>query len=282
MQPTNEFNIASLFSESGRRNLLNLALSGNDAVLTPFVSLDGLSPNARAEAQRRRNEDFQTFARVVLASQERLQTFAVKLNRLDAATTAALIENEEKLRVAREELRRIREHAYELIRPDGTVTKAYRDGSVVRDDDGALVPDVQGQDIPDRFPTWAERKSAGQHVEALVESRIEILEFQEKLKRAERKLSSGGISEQELSDLEKELDNKMPASARREYDRLGQKEALEEAPITLQSADASPTFETRARPTAPFADAAIGNAPKEKPDRTATPLNPAVSTPSPM
>lgn len=270
---TNEFNSTAVPSEALRRKLYDYALTGNEVVVSSFVVTGG----RKAEAERQRKDrEVQEFVRTVFASQERLAQFTAKLDRLDQASAQALLENEEKLRIAREELRRIRERAYELTRPDGSTVKVYRDGNVVRDDDGVEVDArlIKPEDIPDKFPTWQERRTAGEREADLIQRNREIREYRSQLERSRKLVEDGKITEEELTDLEKSLDA-MPADVRRHY--------KPEAVRTDNGPARERTLDTDIRPTRDFMNAAPSIAwqqPELEPD--IKPPRPGVSKPAPM
>lgn len=276
VQPTNEFNIAALFTEKGSRHLLNLALSGNDSVITPFAMRDGLSAQARAEAQRRRDEDFQTFARVVMASQERIERFHVELAELEDRRLALLARTEAELREAQDRLQQLRDAAPEVEFPDGTRRKVFRDGNDVRDETGALVsPEIIKAEAVSNDPNnWRENLQFGSVVRQ-AKDRIDRLDRAgDKIKTADQQAKDGKMSDKDMDEFKADLEKALTA---------------EEKPIiadyAARPATRERTFDTTVTPTTDFTLAAPGNVPgplPREPDNKIKPPSPDVSTPAPM
>lgn len=276
VQPTNEFNIAALFTESGRRHLLNLALSGNDSVMTPFVPPDGLRAGARAEAQRRRDDNFQMMARMALASQERIERFHVELAELEDRRLALLARTEAELREAQDRLRQLRDAAPEIELPDGTRRKVFRDGNDVRDEAGTLVrPEIINAEAVSNDPLHRKKYLSAKDVHSrLVERRDRLHQFGEQIKDAGQQADDGKMSGKDMDEFKADLEKAL---------------AAEESPIAAMRA-ATPaarerTFGTAVTPTVDFTLAAPGNMPDtlpREPDNKIKPLSPDVSAPAPM
>lgn len=271
-------------SEGLLRKLAFLAATGNEAVLLPFT----LSGGTKAEAERQRRErDFENFARMVLASRERVEEFTKKLELLDQASAEALVESEEKLRKAKDDLQRLRDRAYELTTPDGGTMKVYRDGSAVRDDGGAQVDPllIKPEDIPETAPTWQQRKDKGAVLRDAEREHREISEYRERLEKTRKRLEKGAVSEDELDKLDKDVD-RMPAMVRKHYEQLAP-DAKERAQVPDRTPEnrSSSTLLSEARPTQPFAVAAAGlrsAVPSDDADLDFKKVIPGVSAPSPM
>jgi hypothetical protein len=259
-----------------RRKLCHLASLG---IISGYGNVTPIAGPQSAQARRER--DGSLIMQFALASPERIEKFRTKLDRLDRASAQALAENEEKLRKAGTELQRIRERAYEVTMPDGTIRKVYRDGNTVRDDDGnEISPDIiRAEDIPNSFPTWPQREGAEEAAREAERAYREVLEYRERLERA-RKASEGQPTEQEINDLEAEI-NRMPVSVRHHYEALSPDQR---SGITPQAPSAIPTFRTDLRPTQPFATAASGIAPVPQlpADDDFNAVIPGVSRPAPM
>ncbi len=150
IRPGSEFNIVGAPSEELKRHLLYLATIDSDAVHSGYKSPN--SVHADAESRNAEQADaFLSFAQLVMANQTRIDVLSDELNRLDDASYQALIETEERLERAREELERIRAQAYEITLPDGTVVKVYRDSDAVRGDTGSS-PFWTGNPNPRKLP----------------------------------------------------------------------------------------------------------------------------------
>jgi hypothetical protein len=207
--PINEFNATAMPSQEMLRRLMAVALYGNETLHSVFSALADRAGNTeRGRATREKEvERIASFMRTVMATQERIAEFQRKLDMLERASYEALIENEERLAAARDELDRIREQAMEVTMPDGTAAKVYRDGDKVRDDDGTEVsPEIiRPDDISPGRPDWQQRRAIGNEIDDLARQRRDIIEFRERLDQAREKSSGDQIVEEELSVLEKEL-----------------------------------------------------------------------------
>lgn len=213
-----EFKATAVPSQEMLRKLLTLALYGNDSfqsVFTAIADQAGMTARGREEREKRL-EHYAMLRQMMMASQERIAEFQRRLDRLDHASYEALIENEENLRKAREELERVREHAYEITMPDGRVAKVYRDGDTVRTDDGRIVSPavIRPEDIPPSLPDWAQRDAAGQRAEDLATEHESILAYRNRVGIAREASAEGGADKDALDDLEKQVGD-IPASVQR-------------------------------------------------------------------
>jgi hypothetical protein len=266
------------------RKLAFLAATGNEAVLLPFT----LTGGAKAETERQRRErEFDNFARIVLASRERVEEFTKKLELLDQASAQALVESEEKLRKAKDDLQRLRDRAYELTTPDGGAMKVYRDGGMVRDDGGAQVDPllIKPEDIPESAPTWQQRRDKSAAVRDAERDYHEISEYRERLEKTRKRLEKGAVSEAELNKMDKDAE-RMPALVRKHYEQLAP-DAKERAQVKdrIPESRSSGALQSEARPTQPFAAAAAGLRPAvsgDDADLDFKKVIPGVSGPSPM
>jgi hypothetical protein len=282
--PLDEFNSVAVPSEGLLRKLAYLAATGNEAVLLPFT----LTGGAKAEAERQRRErDFESFAHMVLASREHVEEFTKKLELLDQASAEALVESEEKLRKAKDDLQRLRDRAYELTTPDGGVMKVYRDGSAVRDDGGAQVDPllIKPEDIPESAPTWGDIQDKENIVRDAQRQHRETVEYRERLDKGRKRLEKGAISEDELDELEKDVE-RMPALVRKQYQQIAPDVKHHTSTHdTEPESRSSGALLSEARPTQPFAVAAAGlkpAAPGDDADLDFKKVLPGVSAPSPM
>ena len=129
VKPGKEFNIVGTPSEELKRHLLYLATIDSGSILSGYATTDGLRPGTEGK-DADETDAFMSFAHMVMASQERIDALNDRLDKLEQASYAALIEIEEQLELAREELKNIREKAHKVTLPDGTVINVYRDGAV--------------------------------------------------------------------------------------------------------------------------------------------------------
>lgn len=276
-RPISEFNtVASPPPELARR-LLYLTESGSPVVLA--AQMGPAATERRVEAERKRHHD-QRFVQAMLATEEQQRKFDETLTRLEQASYAALLENEEKLEEARDRLQAIRDEAREVVFPDGTLRKVYRDGQTVRDDDGAEVgPDLAlPEDVSDRLEQWSERRAAGDALQSLKTERDRILEFRDDLSRLRDRTDEAGASADDLKELDA-LESKMPASVRPHHKALGvAQDSPREADL---SAPKDATFDTDARPSGPFMAAASHASRISQPAESVDPRLSSVSTPAP-
>jgi hypothetical protein len=239
-----------------------LALSGNEAIsngITREAERLGLTPQSRARKEREQEQE-RRVAAAVQAMREETERVMKRLDHLDQASMAALLENEELQRAAREELQRIRESAYEITMPDGSVAKVYRDGDKVRDDAGALVSSdvVKADEVPPAFSTWAERKRWGDALRQTEDSHREIIEYRDRLDSARKRIGGGELSAAELAHVEEDIE-RMPGAVRRHVETAAPSQRAESG-VPGANGDAPPQsgLSSDARPAAPFARAVAG------------------------
>ena len=282
-RPTNEFNFSAAPSAELKRKLLYLAASGDSAVFSAFSATGGSGGRTPEERRRHEAQEFDDLVHLVLASRERIEQIGHKLDLLDQASAEALAESEETLRRAREELSQVRERAYEVTMPDGSVAKVYRDGDFVRNDSGVRVDSsiIKADDIPDSFPLWRERQGKEQVARDAARAYDEIAAYRKRLESGRERLESGTLSDREADKLEADIE-RMPASVRQHYERLGGAPAMEDkAGRNAAPAEPAATFDTDKRPTQPFAAAVTGKAPTAAADIDFTNMIPNVSMPAP-
>lgn len=218
VRPGAEFNILAVMPQELQLRLATLALSdavGITSVFTQRADREGLTEKGRAAREKELQRSAVT-ALTVLASQERLAEFTKKFDAMERASYEALVENEEKLREAREELARVRERAYEVTMPDGTAAKVYRDADKVRGEDGTIVSKetIRADDIPESSPTWQELEEKTRAAQELGEERRKILEHRERIDAAQNNLSEGALEQGELDQLDHSLGQNIPDAVR--------------------------------------------------------------------
>lgn len=174
------------------------------------------------QKERRENDErqleeqqFESFVQmVVLATEPQIAAFAVKLDRYDAATVEALMQNEQEIREVRERIETMLKQAHQL--PDGRRVFKSLDGKRVFDENGHEVSaeEVQPGQISDaqpRFePYWEERK----HEKVLVQERDDLHDFQRKLDAARDETDRPDLTKDELDALEKDIDDATPQRVR--------------------------------------------------------------------
>jgi hypothetical protein len=277
---TNEFNALCNLSPAMMLRLEILAFQGPSPVSNAFTQEAerlGLTPLGRQRIER---EDRRKFADRMEALRQRGEEFRKTLDLLEQASMEALHENEERLRATRQDLQRIRDRAYEITMPDGTVAKVYRDGDKVRTDDGAEVSRdvVKAEDISERSPSWAERKAFGDVATRIEAEQREILEYRDRLVRARKGLSSDDLDEERFNAIQADM-TRMPEAVSR---RLGENSGLVRSAIDPAAAVSEPsTFRTGLDPTRSFT-AATQAAPAALPsDQDFLQLPPSVAMPAP-
>lgn len=212
-EPAKIFNAVGLVSEEMQRRLFGLAASGNDVVLGGTFA-----PNFPAVRERREREVRErAIAQMArLASEQQIQDLQERLDALDAATTAALLDLDEQLRFAEREVQDIRERAYEVTLADGTKARVYRDGDVVRFEDGSIADNsvVAADEIPPDKPVWPDYLGATVKVGALQDRKAAVLGYQGLLDNAREQLDSGKITPEAYAKLKGEIEANMPVEVR--------------------------------------------------------------------
>jgi hypothetical protein len=276
---TNEFNALCNLSPAMMLRLEILAFQGPSPVSNAFTQEAdrlGLTPLGRERIER---EDRKKFADRLEALRRQAEEFRKTLDLLEQATAEALRENDEHLRAAREELRRIQDRAYEVTMPDGTVAKVYRDGDKVRSDDGAEVGRqiVHPDELPSSSPSWQRRKGAGDSVTRLENERAEIIDYQDRLTRSKNTLSADDVTTQQLDAMQADA-ARMPEAVRRHYGPQPSARTAIELPDAVASlralnTDVRPTRDFNAAPQLKVSDPLLAADLPEMP--------PSVSAPAP-
>lgn len=209
LSTANEFNLTGTPSEELKRRLMYLAISGSGAVHT------GLDSQRERIAAREKDDlgDDMLAVLVRQASEQDVRRLRERLALLDEASLAALLENEERMREAEEELQRIRERAFVHTRPDGSKVRVYRDGNAVRDEQGNLIEGLSPSQLPSTTPELADVRKTFRRIEEIEEERRQINEFRERVGQAQERIDGGPISQPEFDEIEAGLGT-MPASVR--------------------------------------------------------------------
>ena len=177
--------------------------------------------NEREEREKARERDriedqdaFMDFAfSFVIATDEQIAAFTVKLDTYDAATIEALMENEQALEQVREELRIMLDKAYVL--PDGRRVFKTEEGTRVFDEYGEEITDFDPEQIEDWRPRWERFSDGLEKRDALEAERVEILDYQGELDEARERAAEDGLTEAELEDLELRIEQDMPDAVKR-------------------------------------------------------------------
>lgn len=166
---------------------------------------------------------------VAVATDIQIAEFEIRLDAYDEATIKALELNSQQLEEVQKQLllldRQIEEmldQAY--VMEDGRRVFLTKDGTKVYDENGVEVsPDELDFNLigPNRRK-WEsytelqeERNSLGDEYERLKQERQKILEFQEKTDAARERVAEGGLTKDELDDLDKELADAVPPSVKK-------------------------------------------------------------------
>jgi hypothetical protein len=177
------------------RQLYFHAVTGNDAVLTPYTMREDQIPGTKAEIERRqKEEDFRAFMRVaVAATQERIERFHVEMRELDERRVKLLERIDERIRLTEERLQRLRDAAPEIEFPDGMRRKVFRDFDRVRDETGAFVsPDIiRAEAVSDDPRNWRETTGTIQMLNRLREQRTRVNVIEARKDEALRKADNG-------------------------------------------------------------------------------------------
>lgn len=223
IRPINEFNALGFVSPEALLRLQTLAVRDSTAIVSVFTAVAdtrGLTERGRL-ALARRAEQIAAMMQMAMATPERLSQFQQRLDLLERASYEALLEADERRRIARRELEQLRERAYQITTPDGRSVRVYRDGDVVREESGAVVsPDtIRPEDIGDRFPTWQEMQASQQAAHDAERHYREVTEYRQHLESAQERMRAGNVTAQELDALEAHAQEHMPELVRR---RLGE------------------------------------------------------------
>lgn len=183
---------------------------------------------AAEHARDRRNErarhvdqadDPTALAAVAMASPERIAEFRAELDRLDHAAIEALYEIDEELAAASERLTRIEENAHTVVDSTGAILRVYRDGNLVRDDDGRTMDSefISADAISPERSDWASLSSARQNIADLTVERAEVLGFIDHLRDMADQAESDMVAESGLATMRDETWSIIPDRIRHQY-----------------------------------------------------------------
>jgi hypothetical protein len=149
----------------------------------------------------------------VLATDDDIENFTVKLDTYDAATVEALMENEKALERVRENLGLMLDKAYVL--PDGRRVFKTEDGTRVFDESGQELKDFDPSQVEDWRPRWERFAEELEQRDALSEERDQLHEYQNLLDETRERLDDEGLTKDELDELEKRLEDNAPEAVKR-------------------------------------------------------------------
>jgi hypothetical protein len=275
---TTEFNALCNLTPAMMLRLEILAFSGTSPVSNAFTQEADRLGLTTVGRERKEREEQRKFAAAIEAIRQRAAEFLKQLDLLEQASMEALLQNELRLRTAREDLRSVRDRAYEVTMPDGTVAKVYRDGDKVRDDEGMVVDSsvVRADDLPESSPSWRQRREAGESVARLEAERNDIIEYQKRVARAKETASSDDMTPDQLDAMQADV-ARMPEAVRRHYSH----EAAERAAIDAPGAAIPRTLNTDVSPTRDFSAALRPKLSDPQFDEDFTRMPPSVSAPAP-
>ncbi|MFN3226814.1 MAG: hypothetical protein ACE360_11265 [Hyphomicrobiales bacterium] len=170
----------------------------------------------RADAREAESDFADLAVPFVQATTAQIEAFTDQLDRYDAATVAALHQNDIELELVRERLEDMLLRAHVL--EDGRRVFRTEDGTKVFDEFGAEVaPEIIEPDAIDpSAPTWEEYWADRERLTELTEERENLLDYQERLDEARDQVTDGDITTDELDALSDELGNLMPARVQAE------------------------------------------------------------------
>jgi hypothetical protein len=222
IHPTNDFNKISLLPTAqltvAQQNILmTMALNG-DSIVNPFgdvVDAAGLTPEGRARKEREEEEQFrQTMAQL----EERRLEFQRELDRMEQGDLEALHENEEQLREARKELKRVQDNAYTITMPDGSVQRVYRDGDKVRTEKGTEVsPSIVRAEDLGSHSTWQEQVRVTQRNDELGAKHEAITRHLGRVREVKEQENSGELSAGDFKEVSRSLQSAMPEDVHVRY-----------------------------------------------------------------
>jgi hypothetical protein len=237
LRPINEFNAYGIVPQRLQLLLQTLAIGDSAAVASVFTAAAdraGLTERGRRLLEQRA-AFFAAMMQAAMATPERMAAFSHRLDRLERASYEALIEADERRRMARRELEQLRERTYQITKPDGRTVRVYRDGDVVRDESGAVISRdiIRAEDIPEAFPTWRDMQDKESAFREQERRHREIVEYRERLGRARNETADGGVTTRRADEIEADIEA-MPEPV---WVHLGERPAQE---VSAESAVTQP------------------------------------------
>lgn len=152
---------------------------------------------------------------VTMAEPVQIQTFQAEITEYDASTIQAILENKHILENLYQKRDEMLDSAYQL--EDGRRVFKSEDGKRVYDEEGQLVsPDIIHPDeIEDFRPKAEDYLGVLDDINKHKDIEQKLHDYQDKLDAAQERLENGEISQKELDDLRKSLQDEMPIEVRR-------------------------------------------------------------------
>lgn len=179
----------------------------------------------------RLDEDFFEFAvSAMLASADDIEQLHAALDRYDALTVEALMENQKALDASRGRIESMLGRAYVL--PDGRRVFKTADGLRVFDEHGTELgaDDIDPDAIEDWRPRYEQFAEEVAQEQALKTEREKLIEFQERIEAARQHLQSDeDLTKADLADIEAGLDASMPLAVARKLPGFEEAPALDPA-----------------------------------------------------
>lgn len=173
----------------------------------------------RKEEMRADDAELMEFATAMVLASEVAQ-FRIEIGQYDAATIAALQQNETALELILKQQEALLGQAYVL--PDGRRVFKSVDGIQVFDEHGKELDasTIDPNLIEDFRPKWETYKPVLDEKMRLLEERRELLDYQTKLDEARERLDAGDMSREEFDALRDELTATMPEAVRAQIPEL--------------------------------------------------------------
>lgn len=170
---------------------------------------------AERERRERREEldsdaaELMDFALAIVSAAD-MDEFREELDSYDAATIAALQDNERDLMLVRQRLDEMLGRAHVL--PDGRRVFKTEDGQRVFDENGneLATEEIHPDEIDDSKPRWEQYRAELEAFKALERERVELIDYQAKLDEARERLDRGEMSQEEFDGLRDDLKASMP------------------------------------------------------------------------
>ena len=197
------------------------------------------------EIEDRRNAELFV---AMMVTPVQIQEFTVKLDRYDAATVEALMENGEKLQEARKQIDQMLLEAHVL--PDGRRVFRTRDEKRVFDESGHEVnADTIRPDMIDSTKTaWEDYRDVVERQAKLQEERTQLQDYQQRLDEARVRIKEDDLTKDDLDELDADLEKSMPKAVRDIVQRNDvQRAEIDRVPST-QTPDISQESPPRSEP----------------------------------
>lgn len=147
---------------------------------------------------------------VIMATEQQIYDFEVKLDQYDAATVTALMENQKQLDAVNAQIEDMLSRAY--VMEDGRRVFKTIDGTQVFDEFREEVSrdELDFDLIGDDLPKWELYDEDFKLREKLELKKDEILKFQNKVDTFHEKAAKGGLTEKDIEEMEADLEEFAP------------------------------------------------------------------------